>query len=320
MKKIKKIAGIVLVVMLLLIGVNSIFATKMPMDPDYDSSNLTNPDIKTKADSYMGTFVFLVQVACVVTMVFMGLRYMLTSAEGKADIKKGIVVWCVGAVFVFSATTIVGLVLNVVVGDKQYVDITPNEKSDPVDETSEWASDYWEKAMSEGLVPSSIDDTPRAKISRVEFAETIYLLAEKYGVKLESPNDSIDVIDKGITGGERKKILQLYNAGIINGTGKDFEGNITFDPAADITREDVATILYRTLQLSGKIDRTITVTNTDKSADKYADVSEWAKDAMIYMNKAGIIKGDENGNLDPKGNTTCEQAITIVWRIYSGEE
>lgn len=330
----KKIS-FVFIVLTLLTCCTMVFAVNLPTNPGYNENNLTSSEIKTKADSIMNTIVYLVQITCVITVIAMGLRYMLTSAEGKANIKKELVVWCVGAVIVFSATTLIGLILEFVTGNDE-ITITPSTSTNPnanpnLDgnnddevsesdkEVSDWASDYWEGAKSVGLVPSSIKNKPKAKISRVEFVEAIYSLAQKYNVELDIPEDALDVSDVD-SSSLKKKIQKLYNAGIITGTGKDTNGNIIFRPDNDITRQDVATIVYRLLEISGKKNNSIKITSSDKSSSTYSGVDDYAKEAMIYMNKAGIIIGDEKGNINPKGNTTCEQAITILYRIYSGKE
>lgn len=324
MKKILMPFIAVIMISLIMININSVFGVNMPTNPGYDASNLTNDAVKTKVNTVMGTFVFVVQVACVATMIIMGLRYMLSSADGKADIKKGLVVWCVGAVLVFGATTLIGLVLEVVT-NKEFVSVTPNEKSEEQiqkeneKEVSDWAAGYWEKAKEAGLIPSSINNKPKAKISRIEFTESIYILAEKYGMSLTMPGNGLGISDDGLSSSEKNKILKLYNAGIVSGTGKDTNGNIVFNADADITRQDVATIIYRLLSKSGKLKNT-TVTEADKNNVVYSEVSSYAKEAMVYMHKNEIIVGDEKGNLNPMGNTTCEQAVTILYRIFSGEK
>ncbi len=52
----------------------------------------------------------LVQILAVAAVVFAGVRYMFASADAKADIKKQTVILIVGAVLVFGATAILGLV------------------------------------------------------------------------------------------------------------------------------------------------------------------------------------------------------------------
>lgn len=309
-------------IIMLIGGVANVFAVKLPSDPGYNQNDLTSPDIATKANNVMNVFVYIVNVLAIATMIFMGLRYMFASSEVKADIKKNTVTWVIGAIIVFAATTLVGLVLNVVVGDKEYVTVDPVEEVDEEDveneRVSEWANEYWQKAKSAGFLPDSIKNKPTDKISRIEFSEAIFLLAKKMGLTMNLPDDTVEVSDISVPHLE-DIVLKLYYVDIITGKGKDNNGNITFDPFSNITREDVAVIIYRLLQKTQRTNN-IAITDVDRQNELYSDVSNYAKDAMIYMNKDGKIIGDETGDLNPKGYTTCEQAITILYRVYSGEE
>lgn len=307
-----------------LISLVNVYAVTMPKDPGYNPDNLTNPDVKAKADSVMGTFVFLVQVACIATMVIMGLRYMFASAEAKADLKKSLLTWCVGAVFVFCASTIVGLILNVVTGE-EYISIKPVEDVENNENTAEgenerdYSTEYWNAAMEANLIPSSIKSKPKADISRVEFAESVFLLAnyllpeEEFeipeNVDMSNQNES----DKELSRTKKEKILKLYNADILTGEGKDIDGNLIFRSGDMITREDAATIMYRMLDKAGKTSGL----EVDYNSNSYDNVSDYAKEAMACMNKLQFIVGDERGNLNPKGNISCRDAIIVLYRIYS---
>ena len=316
----KKIS-FVFIVLTLLTCCTMVFAVNLPTNPGYNENNLTSSEIKTKADSIMNTIVYLVQITCVITVIAMGLRYMLTSAEGKANIKKELVVWCVGAVIVFSATTLIGLILEFVTGNDE-ITITPPTSSNPNTNTnsdkevSDWANEDWQGADKSNLIPGSVKDSkPKDKISRVEFAESIYLLAGKAGIDLVVPVNYKEVSDVS-SDDVSEQIQALHNVGIIEGVSGNEAGDIKFDPNSNITRQDVATIMYRLLVKAGKDDRSISLTETQADINKgtYNNVSDYAKEAMIYMNKVGIIIGDEKGNINPKDNTTCEQAIAIIYR------
>lgn len=337
MNKIIKILSVSLLLAVLIINASNVFAVKMPVNVVYDPNNVTNDLIKTRANSVMGNFVFIVQVICIVSVVAMGIRYMFTSAEGKANVKKDLIVWCIGAFIVFTATTLIGLVLEVV-RNEDYVNISPvpnnaggsqgpDEKKEGV---SEWAYESsWKPANDAGLIPDSIKNKQNKQdnITRVEFAEAVYKLTQKIGVSLGLPaDDSIRVSEMvsdpentNLSTEQENIILSLYNAEIMEGTGKDFSGNIVFEPHSLITRQDLAATLYRVLkQKPEKMDAGIQ-TDTCNAVDK-DQVANYAKEAVYYMYNAGIIKGIGNNTIDPKGNTTCEQAIALVYRIYSGEE
>lgn len=94
--------------------------------------------------------------------------------------------------------------------------------------------------------------------------------------------------------------------GIVGGVG-----NNKFDPDGKITREQMATILYRYAASNG-ID-------TSASADLAAfpdgkQVSEYALDALRWAVAEGLINGSD-GKLLPQGNATRAQVATILMRF-----
>ena len=59
-----------------------------------------------------GTILTVLRVCAVAAIVFAGVKYMFASAEGKADIKSGMVGLVVGAVLVFGASIVVEVIMN----------------------------------------------------------------------------------------------------------------------------------------------------------------------------------------------------------------
>lgn len=89
--------------------------------------------------------------------------------------------------------------------------------------------------------------------------------------------------------------------------------NNKFQPESNISREQMAAILYRYAapgQVNGSLDA-----YPDGSA-----VSSWASDAMIWAVSSGLISGDDNGNLNPGGNATRAQVATILERFITNAE
>ena len=88
-------------------------------------------------------------------------------------------------------------------------------------------------------------------------------------------------------------------------------GNNCFNPNGNVTREQMATILYR---YAGSIGL-----DTSARADisGYPDawaVSGYARDAMCWAVAEGLINGSE-GKLLPQGNATRAQVATILMRF-----
>ena len=78
------------------------------------------------------------------------------------------------------------------------------------------------------------------------------------------------------------------------------------NPNAAITREQLVTMLYR---LAGSPSVTGSLTAPDASS-----VSSWAKDAMLWAMKLGLVEGDENGAVTPTATATRAQAAAIIMR------
>lgn len=94
--------------------------------------------------------------------------------------------------------------------------------------------------------------------------------------------------------------------GIVNGTDKGFE------PNAPVTREQIATMLYRYANVIG-LD-----TGTRGELSSFPDgdeTSSWAQDAMAWAVSVGLFQGDDTGALNPKGDATRAQVATLFERM-----
>jgi hypothetical protein len=107
------------------------------------------------------------------------------------------------------------------------------------------------------------------------------------------------------TGGEN-----WYSAavewGVANGItdGTNMTGNVT--------REQVAAILYRYAKLKGRdVSKTAGLANYADAAE----ISEWAADAMSWANAAGILTGRTATDLAPDGTTTRAEAAAFLRRF-----
>lgn len=89
-----------------------------------------------------------------------------------------------------------------------------------------------------------------------------------------------------------------------------------FNPTAPLTREDAMVFLYRTLNRTG---RTITSASTSY-LNRFSDgssTSSYAQDSVAALAQAGIIQGDTNGRLNPKGSLTRAEMAVILHRVVT---
>jgi len=95
--------------------------------------------------------------------------------------------------------------------------------------------------------------------------------------------------------------------GIVTGMTED-----TFAPNAAITREQMATMLYRYAKYLGLNTRA----KADLSAYKDVDsISAYAEDAMAWAVGVGLINGVSETTLSPAGTATRAQVATILVRF-----
>ena len=96
--------------------------------------------------------------------------------------------------------------------------------------------------------------------------------------------------------------------GIVLGTGDGFE------PNENVTREQIATMLYRYMQFLG-VD-----TSARGDVSKFSDgseVSPWAVDAMTWAVGIGLFQGDDTGSLNPRDNATRAEVATLLMRLVA---
>ena len=89
-------------------------------------------------------------------------------------------------------------------------------------------------------------------------------------------------------------------------------GDELFGPNDAITREQMATILYRYAQYKGY--------DTTAKADlsQYADaarVGSWALEAIRWANAQGLVNGTSGTTLSPQGSATRAQVAVILTRF-----
>lgn len=77
-----------------------------------EASGNVNSQVKGTVDRIWGTANILIQIISVAIMVFTGIRYMFTSADARADIKRQTVILLAGAAMVFGSVQIINFIQN----------------------------------------------------------------------------------------------------------------------------------------------------------------------------------------------------------------
>lgn len=111
MKKAYKVLSVLMIVLMVVATCTNVFALSI------DSINATAPlegDVNAKMGSIGSTILTIVTnvgiILSVVMIAIMGIKYMMESSEGKAEYKKNMMPYLVGALCVFGASTIAKVV------------------------------------------------------------------------------------------------------------------------------------------------------------------------------------------------------------------
>ena len=111
----KKTMKILLVAMILLIALTVTVdaATSSGVAPgSYTGGGASVDSINTLGNQIIQIVSTIGSIASVVVLVVLGIKYMMGSAEEKAEYKKTLLPYIIGAAFVFAASTIATFVFN----------------------------------------------------------------------------------------------------------------------------------------------------------------------------------------------------------------
>jgi hypothetical protein len=142
---------------------------------------------------------------------------------------------------------------------------------------------------------------PDDPITRGQF---IVMLMRAYGIEPDAyPTDNFsDAGDTYYT----NYLSVAKRLGISNGVG-----NNMYAPESNITRQDMYTLLYRSLDVLGALPETAAADLTAYSDS--ADIASYAWDAVGILASAGAVTAD-GATLDPTGMATRAQ---MAWALYA---
>ena len=110
-KTMKILTTIATILLIISMGASVVYADGITPDklkPSYQGTG----DIQTVGQKIMGIINTVGVVIAVVILMILGIKYMMGSAEEKAEYKKTMIPYIIGAVLIFGATTIANAVFN----------------------------------------------------------------------------------------------------------------------------------------------------------------------------------------------------------------
>ncbi len=102
----KKVMSLVLTFALLMSMTATVFAVPTPKQP-------TNTGLTNVAGNALGFVQWFGYALAVGMLLYIGIKYMMASANEKADLKKGSINYVIGAILVAAASAIVGIVVDI---------------------------------------------------------------------------------------------------------------------------------------------------------------------------------------------------------------
>ena len=168
----------------------------------------------------------------------------------------------------------------------------------------EWAKNEIEYLVKRGIVAGVGDKKfkPSESVKREEFAKMLVLASGGTSNK-NAPSFS----DVNTEAWYAPYIFTAKTMGYINGIDDD-----NFGVGMEITREDMAVMIYRALQQNN-----VKLKEGEVSFDDFDSISDYAKEAVEKLAGAGIIKGKDNNMFDPKAKASRAEAAILIKALDS---
>lgn len=181
----------------------------------------------------------------------------------------------------------------------------PSEHLEDVDRDA-WYHEYVDYVVEKGLMQGVADNrfAPYFTTTRAMIVTILYRLEGKPSVSGTSPFDDV-------AGGQwyTDAVIWANQNNIVEGYG-----NGKFGPMDNITREQMATVLYRYANVKGYDTSVGQDTNILSYSDAF-DISDWAMEAMQWACGEGLIKGRTESAIVPAGRAIRAEAATILIRF-----
>lgn len=168
---------------------------------------------------------------------------------------------------------------------------------------SDWAKDEVNEAGELGLTTAAATKDYTKNITREEFCELVVTMYDK------AMNDNSKATEDPFNDTDNAYVLKAYKLGIVKGVS-----STEFAPNNSITRQEICTMLMRAYKL---MDSSVKAPSGIHIFTDSSKIAEWAFESVQIAFDRGIMKGVGNDRIDPLGNTTCEQSILLVLRLYN---
>lgn len=173
------------------------------------------------------------------------------------------------------------------------------------DITSHWSKEAIEALASRQVLSGIGDDlfNPNGKITRGEF---ITIMVNYFDFKLPDESALENLENAWYT----RYVVAARRAGIL-----PVIYHSAFDPNEDITREEMMYILYKSLEVSNRLD-TLTVNGDSLSDFSDSDlVHGYAIKGSEYLISTDVINGSGGGKFNPTYTSTRAEVAQMIWNM-----
>ena len=167
----------------------------------------------------------------------------------------------------------------------------------------DWFYDAARYTHKNGLI-NGVSDTefaPNSDITRAMFVTILYRSENEPAAE----NSAFTDVEKDSY--YEKAVAWASANAIVSGVSED-----RFEPNEPITREQMAAIIYRFAAYKGYD----TGANGSAAYEDNGEISDYAKEAVIWTSEKSIMKGNPDGTFAPKANTTRAQVAAVFMRIF----
>lgn len=175
---------------------------------------------------------------------------------------------------------------------------------------SVWAQEDVETAIQLGLVPSHLQEAYDTPITRQEFCQVLAAWIVKCQKENCFPEQSWETVSFSDT--DDPAVTMCAGLGIVNGVGES-----RFSPDNPISRQEAAVILSRAAQILADLSA------WEKPYWQYphvfsdgAQISSWAREAITWSYRTGILQGTSGDKFSPLQTYTREQTYCSILRLY----
>ena len=156
-------------------------------------------------------------------------------------------------------------------------------------------------ALMEGVQPAAFD--PEASMTRGMLVTVLHRMAGQ-----PEASGTAMFADVPADAWYADAVCWAVQTGIVQGMG---DGR--FAPEAPISRQDLATLLFRYMEQQG-VD--VTVSDGFAFADE-EQIAEYARQAMYALHQLGVVQGMDGDNAAPQANATRAQTAAMLHRLLN---